>query len=122
MDRRANDRNHDTGRQRACARQPEQAAPCPDGDDDECDLNSLPEHDFECGYAAYPVESIDLSPLRLRSIRVSRVGKAGVFVMQSDNSDRPQDGLTKPAQAKQERERADDELQRADWNDAHQGA
>ena len=46
--------------------------------------------------------------------------KGGVLVVQGDDSDRAQDRLAQPAQAEQEREHADDELQGADWNDAHQ--
>ena len=49
VDRRANGRHHDAGRQSACARQPEKAAPRADGDDDERDLDPFHEHDLERG-------------------------------------------------------------------------
>ena len=48
--------------------------------------------------------------------------KGGVLVMQSDDSDRAQDRLAQPAQAEQEQQDADDELQGANWNDAHAAA
>ena len=46
--------------------------------------------------------------------------KGGVLVVQSDDPDRAQDRLAQPAQAEQEQQDADDELQGADRNGAHQ--
>ena len=58
------------------------------------------------------------SPAFAQFARLPREG--GVLVVQRDDPDRAQNRLAQPAQAEQEREHADDELQRADGNEAHQ--
>ncbi len=119
MDCRANGGHHDAGGQSACAREPEKAATGADGDDDERDLDPFHEHDLERGQAADPVEPMRLSPPGFAQFaRLPREG--GVLVVQGDDSDRAQDRLAQPAQAEQEREHADNELQAANGNDAHQ--
>ena len=119
MDCRAYGRDRDTGRQRARAREPKKPATRPDGDDNERDLDPLQQHGLEGGRAGDPVQPVR-PPLWGfgQCARLAREG--GVLVVQSDDSDRPQDRLAQPAQAEHEQQDADRELQGVKRNGAQQ--
>ena len=79
------------------------------------DLDPFEQNGLEGGRPGNPVEPVRSPPLSLGEFaRLAR--KRRVLVVQSDDADRAQDRLAQPAQAEEQQQDADDDLQRPDRN------
>jgi hypothetical protein len=120
----SNHQDEHTGRQGTDACSDDQIASRTDGDDHEHHFNALEHHRLEGGQTGDPI-GVGLVPPCFFLKGHLLVGEGALFVVQRDDPGRSKDCLAQPAQAEQQKQHADAELQQVDghliqeWPERH---